>query len=205
MTAQSASCHAAFCYFLILCRFDTFFRDPPPNSWRAVASANRNADPTQLSPAFVWRTLIWANHKPEWRPLRPLTDFRSNCSRKANTLFTYRRIAADSRSSAVPSDRGARAPLLVGCSLGNFELSPDDGGVLLNEAEPLNADGRMNSITGRVLSIAAASVTNSGASSSRALHVELTSQQVSASLLSARKELEVAGFPPLLCLYSVFR
>uniref|UniRef100_A0A3P9KYB0 UV radiation resistance associated gene n=1 Tax=Oryzias latipes TaxID=8090 RepID=A0A3P9KYB0_ORYLA len=39
-------------------------------------------------------------------------------------------------------------------------------------------DGRMNSITGRVLSIApASSVTNSGASSSRALHVELTSQQ----------------------------
>uniref|UniRef100_A0A8C7X8D1 UV radiation resistance associated gene n=1 Tax=Oryzias sinensis TaxID=183150 RepID=A0A8C7X8D1_9TELE len=36
----------------------------------------------------------------------------------------------------------------------------------------------MNSITGRVLSIApASSVTNSGASSSRALHVELTSQQ----------------------------
>uniref|UniRef100_UPI0037E8C528 UV radiation resistance-associated gene protein isoform X1 n=2 Tax=Semicossyphus pulcher TaxID=241346 RepID=UPI0037E8C528 len=35
----------------------------------------------------------------------------------------------------------------------------------------------MNSITGRVLSIPAASVTNSGASSSRALHVELTSQQ----------------------------
>uniref|UniRef100_A0A8C6TSX1 UV radiation resistance associated gene n=1 Tax=Neogobius melanostomus TaxID=47308 RepID=A0A8C6TSX1_9GOBI len=35
----------------------------------------------------------------------------------------------------------------------------------------------MNSISGRVLSIPAASVTNSGASSSRALHVELTSQQ----------------------------
>ncbi|KAM7398538.1 hypothetical protein PAMA_006442 [Pampus argenteus] len=35
----------------------------------------------------------------------------------------------------------------------------------------------MNSITGRVLAIIAASVTNSGASSSRALHVELTSQQ----------------------------
>ncbi|XP_020486855.1 UV radiation resistance-associated gene protein [Labrus bergylta] len=35
----------------------------------------------------------------------------------------------------------------------------------------------MNSITGRVLSIPGASVTNSGASSSRALHVELTSQQ----------------------------
>uniref|UniRef100_A0A7N6AGG3 C2 domain-containing protein n=1 Tax=Anabas testudineus TaxID=64144 RepID=A0A7N6AGG3_ANATE len=35
----------------------------------------------------------------------------------------------------------------------------------------------MNSITGRVLTIPAASVTNSGASSSRALHVELTSQQ----------------------------
>ncbi|KAK5859225.1 hypothetical protein PBY51_003307 [Eleginops maclovinus] len=35
----------------------------------------------------------------------------------------------------------------------------------------------MNSITGRVLAIPAASVTNSGASSSRALHVELTSQQ----------------------------
>nr|XP_046265731.1 UV radiation resistance-associated gene protein [Scatophagus argus] len=35
----------------------------------------------------------------------------------------------------------------------------------------------MNSITGRALSIPAASVTNSGASSSRALHVELTSQQ----------------------------
>uniref|UniRef100_A0A3B3ZG98 Uncharacterized protein n=1 Tax=Periophthalmus magnuspinnatus TaxID=409849 RepID=A0A3B3ZG98_9GOBI len=38
-------------------------------------------------------------------------------------------------------------------------------------------DRRMNSISGRVLSIPAASVTNSGASSSRALHVELTSQQ----------------------------
>ncbi|XP_037604418.1 UV radiation resistance-associated gene protein isoform X2 [Sebastes umbrosus] len=38
-------------------------------------------------------------------------------------------------------------------------------------------DRRMNSITGRVLAIPAASVTNSGASSSRALHVELTSQQ----------------------------
>ncbi|XP_077597246.1 UV radiation resistance-associated gene protein isoform X2 [Stigmatopora nigra] len=35
----------------------------------------------------------------------------------------------------------------------------------------------MSSITGRVLAIPAASVTNSGASSSRALHVELTSQQ----------------------------
>ncbi|XP_019941650.1 UV radiation resistance-associated gene protein isoform X1 [Paralichthys olivaceus] len=35
----------------------------------------------------------------------------------------------------------------------------------------------MNSITGRVLAIPAASVTNSGASSSRALHVDLTSQQ----------------------------
>ncbi|KAM9847227.1 UV radiation resistance-associated gene protein [Aulostomus maculatus] len=35
----------------------------------------------------------------------------------------------------------------------------------------------MNSITGRVLQIPAASVTNSGSSSSRALHVELTSQQ----------------------------
>ncbi|XP_068187437.1 UV radiation resistance-associated gene protein [Antennarius striatus] len=35
----------------------------------------------------------------------------------------------------------------------------------------------MNSINGRVLAIPAASVTNSGASSSRALHVELTSQQ----------------------------
>ncbi|XP_034034916.1 UV radiation resistance-associated gene protein [Thalassophryne amazonica] len=35
----------------------------------------------------------------------------------------------------------------------------------------------MNSITGRVASIPAASVTNSGASSSRAFHVELTSQQ----------------------------
>uniref|UniRef100_A0A667YGJ5 UV radiation resistance associated gene n=1 Tax=Myripristis murdjan TaxID=586833 RepID=A0A667YGJ5_9TELE len=35
----------------------------------------------------------------------------------------------------------------------------------------------MNSITGRDLAIPAASVTNSGASSSRALHVELTSQQ----------------------------
>uniref|UniRef100_A0A669BW93 UV radiation resistance associated gene n=1 Tax=Oreochromis niloticus TaxID=8128 RepID=A0A669BW93_ORENI len=35
----------------------------------------------------------------------------------------------------------------------------------------------MNSITGRVLAIPAASVTNSGASASRALHVELTSQQ----------------------------
>ncbi|XP_029304294.1 UV radiation resistance-associated gene protein [Cottoperca gobio] len=35
----------------------------------------------------------------------------------------------------------------------------------------------MNSITVRVLAIPAASVTNSGASSSRALHVELTSQQ----------------------------
>ncbi|KAJ4930244.1 hypothetical protein JOQ06_019250, partial [Pogonophryne albipinna] len=35
----------------------------------------------------------------------------------------------------------------------------------------------MNSITGRVLAIPAASVTSSGASSSRALHVELTSQQ----------------------------
>ncbi|XP_032432304.1 UV radiation resistance-associated gene protein [Xiphophorus hellerii] len=35
----------------------------------------------------------------------------------------------------------------------------------------------MNSITGRALAIPAASVTNSGASSSRALHVELTSQQ----------------------------
>ncbi|KAK9536116.1 hypothetical protein VZT92_005926 [Zoarces viviparus] len=35
----------------------------------------------------------------------------------------------------------------------------------------------MNSITGRVLAIPAASVTNSGTSSSRALHVELTSQQ----------------------------
>lgn len=48
---------------------------------------------------------------------------------------------------------------------------------LLNEGESLDADGRMNSITGRVLAIPAASVTNSGASSSRALHVELTSQQ----------------------------
>ncbi|XP_051903787.1 UV radiation resistance-associated gene protein [Hippocampus zosterae] len=35
----------------------------------------------------------------------------------------------------------------------------------------------MSSITGRVLAIAAVSVTNSGASSSRSLHVELTSQQ----------------------------
>ncbi|XP_047235456.1 UV radiation resistance-associated gene protein isoform X2 [Girardinichthys multiradiatus] len=35
----------------------------------------------------------------------------------------------------------------------------------------------MNSITGRALAIPAASVTNSGAASSRALHVELTSQQ----------------------------
>uniref|UniRef100_A0A8C5EXI3 UV radiation resistance-associated gene protein n=1 Tax=Gouania willdenowi TaxID=441366 RepID=A0A8C5EXI3_GOUWI len=35
----------------------------------------------------------------------------------------------------------------------------------------------MNSITGRVLALPAASVTNSGASSSRSLHVELTSQQ----------------------------
>ncbi|KAM6906906.1 UV radiation resistance-associated gene protein [Xenentodon cancila] len=35
----------------------------------------------------------------------------------------------------------------------------------------------MNSITGRVLALPAAPVTNSGASSSRALHVELTSQQ----------------------------
>ncbi|XP_053702772.1 UV radiation resistance-associated gene protein [Synchiropus splendidus] len=35
----------------------------------------------------------------------------------------------------------------------------------------------MNSITGRVLTIPGASVSNSGASSSRALHVELTSQQ----------------------------
>ncbi|XP_026184191.1 UV radiation resistance-associated gene protein isoform X2 [Mastacembelus armatus] len=35
----------------------------------------------------------------------------------------------------------------------------------------------MNSLTGRVLAIPAASVTSSGASSSRALHVELTSQQ----------------------------
>lgn len=48
---------------------------------------------------------------------------------------------------------------------------------MLNEGQPLNADRRMNSITGRVLAIPAASVTNSGASSSRALHVELTSQQ----------------------------
>ncbi|RVE63454.1 hypothetical protein OJAV_G00136420, partial [Oryzias javanicus] len=110
-------------------------------------------------------------------PLRPLTDFRFNCSREANTLFTYRGIAADSRSSAFHSDTGARAPPLVGCGSGNFEPGPDDGGVLLNEAEPPNADGRMNSITGRVFSVAAASVTNSGASSSRALHVELTSQQ----------------------------
>lgn len=48
---------------------------------------------------------------------------------------------------------------------------------MLNEGETLDADRRMNSISGRVLSIPAASVTNSGASSSRALHVELTSQQ----------------------------
>uniref|UniRef100_A0A3Q1EJ28 UV radiation resistance associated gene n=1 Tax=Acanthochromis polyacanthus TaxID=80966 RepID=A0A3Q1EJ28_9TELE len=41
----------------------------------------------------------------------------------------------------------------------------------------LDTDRRMNSITGRVLALPAASVTNSGASSSRALHVELTSQQ----------------------------
>lgn len=47
----------------------------------------------------------------------------------------------------------------------------------MNDGEPLDADRRMNSITGRVLAIPAASVTNSGASSSRALHVELTSQQ----------------------------
>ncbi|CAG5876175.1 unnamed protein product [Menidia menidia] len=47
----------------------------------------------------------------------------------------------------------------------------------MNEGDPLDADRRMNSITGRVLAIPAASVTNSGASSTRALHVELTSQQ----------------------------
>lgn len=47
----------------------------------------------------------------------------------------------------------------------------------MNEEDTLDADRRMNSISGRVLSIPAASVTNSGASSSRALHVELTSQQ----------------------------
>lgn len=47
----------------------------------------------------------------------------------------------------------------------------------MNEGLPLDADRRMNSITGRVLAIPAASVTNSGASASRALHVELTSQQ----------------------------
>lgn len=49
--------------------------------------------------------------------------------------------------------------------------------MFLNEEDPLDADRRMNSITGRVLAIPAASVTNSGASSSRALHVDLTSQQ----------------------------
>uniref|UniRef100_A0A3P8VYR4 UV radiation resistance associated gene n=1 Tax=Cynoglossus semilaevis TaxID=244447 RepID=A0A3P8VYR4_CYNSE len=47
----------------------------------------------------------------------------------------------------------------------------------MNEGDLLYDDRRMNSITGRVLSIPAASVTNSGASSSRALHVDLTSQQ----------------------------
>lgn len=50
----------------------------------------------------------------------------------------------------------------------------------MNEGDLLYDDRRMNSITGRVLSIPAASVTNSGASSSRALHVDLTSQQVHA-------------------------
>ncbi|XP_061659730.1 UV radiation resistance-associated gene protein isoform X2 [Syngnathoides biaculeatus] len=44
-------------------------------------------------------------------------------------------------------------------------------------ASRFDADRRMSSITGRVLAIPAASVSNSGASSSRALHVELTSQQ----------------------------
>lgn len=48
---------------------------------------------------------------------------------------------------------------------------------MLNEGEAFDAARRMNSITGRVLAIPAASVTNSGASSSRALHVDLTSQQ----------------------------
>lgn len=47
----------------------------------------------------------------------------------------------------------------------------------MNEGLLLDADRRMNSITDRVLAIPAASVTNSGASASRALHVELTSQQ----------------------------
>ena len=63
-------------------------------------------------------------------------------------------------------------PLLLDVEVGVF---------LLNEGKSLDADGRMNSITGRVLAIPAASVTNSGASSSRALHVELTSQQVTAN------------------------
>lgn len=57
---------------------------------------------------------------------------------------------------------------------------------LLNEGLLLDADRRMNSITGRVLAIPAASVTNSGASASRALHVELTSQQVNANPMSFR-------------------
>lgn len=61
--------------------------------------------------------------------------------------------------------------------------------MLLNDAEPLHADGRMNSITGRVLAIPAASVTNSGASSSRALHVELNSQQVSAKTMKSGEHL----------------
>lgn len=50
---------------------------------------------------------------------------------------------------------------------------------MLTEAEPLDVGRRMNANIGRVLAIPAASVTNSATSSSRALHVDLASQQVS--------------------------
>lgn len=109
-------------------------------------------------------------------PLPTGDEFRTKCGKRACTLFTSRWLA-DSCCSAFSTQiaEGARLRRLPR----SFEYPGCRGwDVLLNEGDPLHADRRMNSITGRVLAIPAASVTNSGASSSRALHVELTSQQV---------------------------
>ena len=119
---------------------------------------------------------------PTWDGL-PSREERVAC-----TLFTSR--LADSCSSAFPTAAALCVCVSASCPelLWLWRECPACRGrdVLLNEGEPLDAARRMNSITGRVLAIPAASVTNSGASSSRALHVDLTSQQVNTPPGSSR-------------------
>lgn len=129
---------------------------------------------------YIRVTLESANKRPYFRPFHLETDVRSKSS--GITDFVYVPILPDSCGdisvirTVEPTylsrfDRTAvSSPGRTGCPSWN---------VLLNEGDPLDVQRRMNSIIGRVLAIPAAAVTNSGTSSSRALHVDLASQQVS--------------------------